>query len=110
MKLLVDENISYKLAARLSDLFPDSAHVRTLGLWQTDDRVIWERARRDGYAILTKDQDLYELSALFGHPPKIILVCIGNCSTGQIESLVRWRAAAIRTFLEDETASCLQLQ
>ena len=110
MKLLVDENISYKLASRLSDIFPNSVHVQNLGLKATDDKLIWERAAREAFVILTKDQGLFERSLFFGHPPKVIRVCIGNCSTGQIESLVRWRFAAIRAFVDDQDASCLELR
>jgi predicted nuclease of predicted toxin-antitoxin system len=32
MKLLFDQNLSYKLCGRLADLFPDSQQVRRLGL------------------------------------------------------------------------------
>ena len=32
MKLLFDENLSYKLVRLLADLFPDSVHVRDVGL------------------------------------------------------------------------------
>jgi len=32
MKLLLDENLSFRLIAALSDLYPDSAHVREVGL------------------------------------------------------------------------------
>lgn len=32
MKLLFDENLSHKLVRTLEDLFPDSEHVRDLGL------------------------------------------------------------------------------
>jgi hypothetical protein len=32
MKLLFDHNLSYKLAGRLADVFPDSQHVRSVNL------------------------------------------------------------------------------
>jgi predicted nuclease of predicted toxin-antitoxin system len=34
MKLLFDQNLSFKLCARLTDLFPGSNQVRLLGLDQ----------------------------------------------------------------------------
>jgi hypothetical protein len=37
MKLLFDENLSPKLPSRLSDLFPDSLHVRDVGMKATID-------------------------------------------------------------------------
>ena len=38
MKLLFDQNLSFKLCTLLSDLFPDSKPVRELGLDRSDDR------------------------------------------------------------------------
>lgn len=40
MRLLFDHQLSPKLVARLSDLYPDSAHVYLLGMDQEDDAVI----------------------------------------------------------------------
>jgi predicted nuclease of predicted toxin-antitoxin system len=37
MKLLFDENLSPKLPNRLNDLFPDSLHVRDVGMKATID-------------------------------------------------------------------------
>jgi len=38
MKLLLDQNLSPRLADRLADLFPDSSHVQRVGLdTATDD-------------------------------------------------------------------------
>ena len=37
MKLLFDENLSPKLSNRLSDLFPNSLHVRDVGMKATTD-------------------------------------------------------------------------
>jgi predicted nuclease of predicted toxin-antitoxin system len=72
VKLLFDENISHKLARALDDLYPGSAHTRDLGLKASDDRLIWERAKKDDFIIVSKDSDFYQRSLLFGHPPKII--------------------------------------
>jgi predicted nuclease of predicted toxin-antitoxin system len=38
VKLLFDQNLSRKLKARLSDCFPESAHVREFELEPADDR------------------------------------------------------------------------
>lgn len=44
MKLLFDQNLSFRLIAALEDLYPGSAHVRLLGMEAVDDEVIWEYA------------------------------------------------------------------
>ncbi len=42
MKLLFDQNLSFKLCEQLTDVFPDSSHVRLLGLDKTNDRELWD--------------------------------------------------------------------
>ena len=43
--------------------------------------------------------DFRQRSFLFGHPPKIVWLRVGNCSTKAIEALLRSRAADIEAFL-----------
>ncbi len=49
MKLLFDQNLSFKLCALLSDLFPDSKPVRDLDLDRSDDRIVWQQAKDNGF-------------------------------------------------------------
>lgn len=109
MKLLFDQNVSPWLCGELSDLFPDSIHVREVGLREADDGIIWDYAARHGFAIVTKDADFRQKSFLLGHPPKIIWLRVGNCSTKAIGALLRRRATAIEEFLSDEEKSFMSL-
>ena len=54
MKLLFGENLSHRLAGLLADLYPDSIHVRDVGLKAADDPVVWEYAKRDGLMIVSE--------------------------------------------------------
>ena len=72
MKLLFDENLSPRLASRLADLFPDSTHVRDIGLKAAADPGVWDYARLNGFMIVSKDADMHDLSLIFGNPPKVI--------------------------------------
>ena len=45
MKLLFDENLSFKLSRQLNDLFPGSSQVRLLGLERASDRALWDYAK-----------------------------------------------------------------
>ena len=63
MKLLFDQNLSPKLVNRLADLFPDSSPVQSVGLDCATDDQIWEHARLNGFAIVTKDEDFNNLTA-----------------------------------------------
>lgn len=109
MKLLFDQNVSPFLCSALADLFPSSIHVREVGLREATDAVIWDYAAQEGFAIVTKDSDYRQRSFLRGHPPKIIWLRVGNCSTETIEALLRKHAIAIGAFLLDEEKSFLSL-
>ena len=78
MKLLFDENLSPRLVRLLSDLFPDSVHVRDVGLQSADDVVVWTYAKDNEMVICSKDSDMHQRSFLFGYPPKIVWVRLGN--------------------------------
>ncbi len=66
MKLLFDENLSYRLVRLVNDLFPGSEQVRRLGLLGQTDQAIWIYARQHSYCIVTQDDDYAELSILHG--------------------------------------------
>ena len=53
------------------------------------DRVVWEYAHQHDCMIVTKDADFSEFSLLLGFPPKVIWIRRGNCSTKEIEALLR---------------------
>jgi predicted nuclease of predicted toxin-antitoxin system len=109
MKLLFDENLSHKLVRRLADIFPDSTHVRDVGMKAADDPLVWEYARNNGLMIVSKDSDMHQRSFVFGQPPKVVWVRLGNCSTSDVEKLLRKNFAAIKAFYEDDYASFLSL-
>ncbi len=98
MKLLFDENLSPKLAGRLHDLFPGSVHVHDCGLGNVDDLIIWNHAAANGFTLVSKDADFHALSVLKGAPPKLVWLKTGNCSSAQIEALIRTHSASLHTF------------
>jgi len=109
VKLLFDENLSPRLVARLADLFPGSAHVHDLHLGSAKDEKVWERALADGYTIVSKDSDYYDLGQFRGHPPKVIWLQMGNRSTGSIHDCLRQHQATILDFGADPTEAVLLL-
>lgn len=109
MKLLLDENLSDRMIHRIGDLYPDSEHVKTLGLITTDDAVIWEYAKANGFVIVSKDSDFHQRSFLYGHPPKFIYLRIGNCPTSKIIQILRNNFDTIIQFESSETESLLVL-
>lgn len=95
MKLLFDENLSPSLVALLADVFPESVHVRDVGLARASDGSVWQFALDNGLAIVTKDSDFQERSQLAGTAPRIVWVRRGNCSTSTIEAILRKHAGDI---------------
>jgi predicted nuclease of predicted toxin-antitoxin system len=109
VKLLLDENLSPRLVSLLGDLFPGSLHVHDVGLGGDDDGAVWRYAKAHGFAIVSKDSDFMERSVLEGFPPKVIWVRLGNCSTSDVERLLRSSFEVIRGFLEAGEGTCLLL-
>lgn len=72
-----------------------------MGLDCADDDRVWEHARLNGYAIVTKDEDYNNLSVLRGCPPKVIWLQLGNCTTAQVEAVFRARHVDIEAFDKD---------
>jgi len=109
VKLLFDQNLSHKLVQRLADLFPDSVHVRDVGLKFAPDPLVWEYAKNNDLMIVSKDSDFHQRSFLYGFPPKVIWVRLGNCSTADVERVLRTNFDTIKSFYEDKYASFLSL-
>jgi len=109
VKLLFDQNISSKLVQSLSDLFPGSIHVRAIGLELAVDNVVWNYARDHGFILVSKDADFHQRSFLYGFPPKILWIMLGNCPTAEIERTIRSNHFRITQFNKDEQAAFLAL-
>jgi predicted nuclease of predicted toxin-antitoxin system len=101
VKLLFDQNISHRLVESLSDVYPGCSHVRSAGIERAEDEAVWAFARNQGFTIVSKDSDFHQRSFLYGPPPKVIWLKVGNCSTESIEQLLRRSAPDLRKFGDD---------
>ncbi len=108
MKLLFDQNLSFKLCRQLAGLFPDSSQARLAGLAETEDRALWKYAGANGFTLVSLDADFADMAALLGPPPKVIWLRCGNQPTAVIEGLLRRHAEAIAAF-ENDAAVCLEI-
>lgn len=109
MKLLFDQNLSWRLPTHLADIYPDSVHVRDTGLKESEDLDIWEFAKTRDFVIVSKDKDFQERSLVYGHPPKVVFLKAGNCTVKIIEELLRRHSVALHRFGTDEKKSYLAL-
>jgi predicted nuclease of predicted toxin-antitoxin system len=109
VKLLFDQNISPSLVALLADLFPGSLHVRIAGLERATDDSVWRFALERGFAIVTKDSDFQERSQMAGSAPRVVWIRRGNCSTNEIEAMLRKHAPRIAALEAESGAGFLIL-
>ncbi len=112
MKLLLDQNISFRITTKIQDLFPGSKQVRDLGLENSKDSFSWNYAKENNYCIVTFDGDFYDLGLIKGSSPKLIWLRLGNTSTQNIEIVLRKNYELIKTFLTDPNYNeigCLEI-
>ncbi len=109
MKLLLDQNISYKLIAKLSKLFPGTNHVSRLGLDKASDLLIWNYSKDNNFILVTQDADFYELALLRGFPPKIIYLRCKDSSTKNIIKVITENFQEIEEFNNNVQYACIEL-
>ncbi len=109
MKLLLDQNLSWKLVAELLESYPGSDHIKHALSTSADDRAIWDFARDNDFTIVTKDDDFVQRSMLLGHPPKVIWIRLGNCKTEEIVKLLLGNCSVLLAFVNDEEKSLFAL-
>jgi predicted nuclease of predicted toxin-antitoxin system len=109
MKLLFDQNLSFRLCRALSDLFPGSSQIKLLGLERADDYAVWQYAKANGFTLISQDADFAEMASLLGPQPKVIWLRCGNQPTSAIERILRSHAKVIVAFDQDQDSSCLEI-
>ena len=70
---------------------------------------MWAYAVEHGFAIVSKDFDFRQRSFLFGQPEKVVWIRRGNCSTGEVEIIMRAHYNDLLAFDLDEAGVVLAL-
>ncbi|MEZ4825766.1 MAG: DUF5615 family PIN-like protein [Bacteroidia bacterium] len=110
MRLLIDQNISYRVIARLTSGFQSISHVKDVGLMNNSDFAIFEYARQKGFdAIVTQDDDFLKIVRQEGIPPKIIWIRTGNATISFLADKLSQNQSIIESFLEESTLDCLEI-
>ena len=113
MKLLFDQNISYRILKILLDRFDGSIHIRAAGLDNATDHFIWKYAKDHAFTIVTFDSDFSDIATVRGHPPKVIWLRLKDTSTRNIVKVMSVQADMIADFISDPANSeiaCLELR
>lgn len=109
MKLLLDQNLSFRLLEKLEPAYPGSTQVKFVDLDQADDLTVWQFSKDNGFVIVTKDSDFHEFSLLYGNPPKVIWLKCGNKPKWYVLGLLLNNQEQIEAFYEDAASSCLEV-
>jgi predicted nuclease of predicted toxin-antitoxin system len=113
MRLLFDQNISFRITKKIQSYFSDCQHVSDCNLNDCEDPDIWKFAKDNEFAIVTFDSDFYDISIINGHPPKIIWIRSGNLTTNEFVQLLIDNQSAIISFLDKDDfkdIACLELE
>ena len=87
MNFLVDAQLPPALARWVGGQGHQATHVFDIGLQTADDPVIWERARNEKTAIISKDEDFVDHWLLSAEPVQLVWIRRGNCSN---RALLAW--------------------
>jgi len=110
LKLLFDNNISYRIKKKIAAHFPHVIHLTDTELSASAiDTQIWEWAEDNGYIIVSQDDDFKILSNMRGFPPKVIHLQIGNQSTQFISNLLIDSKEDIEVFYESSVDGLLEI-
>jgi predicted nuclease of predicted toxin-antitoxin system len=91
MVIWIDAQLSPSLALWINQNYDDisACSLRSLGLRDVGDRLIFQKAKDEKAVIMSKDTDFIKLQEQFGPPPQIIWVTAGNTSNTAMRSLLK---------------------
>ena len=98
MKLLFDQNISFRILSKIKIHFIEAKQVRQLGIENYLDIEIWKFAKENQFTNVTFDADFFNLSNLQGHSLKIIWLRFGYTFTNVLATILIIKASIIKIF------------
>ena len=109
MKFLFDQNVSHRILKLLPEKFKNSTSIKKENLINAADKEIWEFSKQNNYTIVTQDADFNDLNPLYGFPPKIIWIRLGNQKTTDIARLLIEYSIEIDEFLKNNNYGCFEI-
>jgi len=109
MKLLFDQNISYRILKKLPETYSGSSHVKTEDLMNSSDFEIWEYAKLHQFIIVTQDSDFNDLYLLKGFPSKILWFQTNNLRTDELVLILKNRQNDVLDFSNNDELGCMEL-
>lgn len=103
MKLLLDENLSWRMIKQLTLIFAEVIHASELKIKQTaDDISIWDYSKKYGFTIISKDDDFEKIVLLRKAPPKLIYLKTYNLDAKKLVDLILENKDKIIKFIDSE--------
>ena len=109
IKLLFDQNLSYRLVSRLEAFFPGSLHVASVNLDKSSDIYLWKFAKENNFTIVTKDSDFNEICMLYNFPPHVIWLRLGNSRISAAEEVLKKYHDKICTIVEENKVGIIEI-
>lgn len=110
MKLLLDENLSWRMVAVLKQYFEDCIHISNIKLSRPPtDTEVWNYAKQNNFVIITNDEDFVDLVNVKGFPPKVVLLRTGNQNRLFIANLLIQRKTEIQGLKESDEIGLLEV-
>ncbi|MGJ3234524.1 DUF5615 family PIN-like protein [Marivirga sp.] len=109
MRLIFDQNISHRILKELPSRFSASTTIKKESLVNADDKEIWEFAKDFNFTIVTQDSDFNDLNSVYGYPPKIVWLRLGNLTTVQIVKIILTKEEEILNFINNEAYGCFEI-
>ena len=109
MRLLLDENISYRVLKIIESSFPSSVQITQLGFSSMNDGEVFRYAKERDFLIVTFDEDFYELQLMNGFPPKIIWLRFGNSNNLKVANKLVSNLESITNFFSNEEKGLLEI-
>jgi predicted nuclease of predicted toxin-antitoxin system len=102
VQLLIDANLSPRVAARLRDHGHDAVHVADIGLLSASDKAILAHAVASGQVIVSADTDFGELLAVSGatRPSVVLLRSADRLTPGQQAAVLAENLPAVAAELD----------
>lgn len=110
MKLLLDENLSRRLAPALQDRFPGTTQVTLLGLAHATDAELCDYAARHDYIICSKDEDFRRLVTARGYRPRLVFLALGNASNDAVLAALLGSADRLQDAFADPAVGIVTIE
>ena len=99
----LDAQLSPEIAGYISDKFgKECHHVFEWGVRRIPDKEIYSRLREPGMVLITKDSDFVDLQYVYGEPPKVLWLRVGNTSNARLKQILDHSFKTACTLLEME--------